>query len=408
MYRTTHYTLGPEVERMFGRKILSSSDCHLLSQAIFEATHMKVSVNTLRRLFNLMATKYKPSLFTLDVVAKYCGFNSYSDFTSRNLSNPSDEPVTDTALLDFLVLLFKDSDAKAINDATYIGLVEATIRHLNHWPAIIDHFQCRISKTVNGQKFYFEQFVNIDKLNSYFGSGLRYYLHEKRKPEAQIFGHSLLCFNSWLTTNPEALEQNYRDVMHYNIDGTMDMFVCGRYFAAQLYYLDMTGNPPESVIYTAREFYQSVNLTNSPAKNFPAFEYVMAECLVLTHQYDEALLYIQDAIRKRNSYVPSHITSKLFESIYLFHASALCGMGKFEKSRDIFDSINTNNFHFLTKQYNTILYITLKRKLDRRNTEDKQLEYLCDQTGFRQLFPSIAKLNEVSVHQSYSWAKLGS
>ncbi len=378
--------LKEEAERVYGRKILSASDCEFLGREIFERTQLKVSVNTLRRLFNLMASKYQASLYTLDVLAKYCGFTGYSDFIMRGQKSAQEAPDHDSGLLDLLILMFKDTDHKSINDPHFFALIDGTISRLSQWPNIIDQFHCRIAKTVNGQRIYFEQFINIDKLNSYFGEGLRYYLHEKRKPEAQLFGHSLLCFNSWLTGNQTLLHHHYRETIRYNIDETTDMFLCARYFSVELFYYDVTGKALAPILDKARDFQSSANMFKPDANAFPGFEYIMAETLVLLQQYDEALYYIHRALKKRNSHVSTYMNAKMYESICLFQATALWHSGKTEKARDIFDTINTTNFHFLSKQYNTILYILLKRKMDRGKNYDKQLCYLVQQTGFRQLY----------------------
>lgn len=382
--------LTEEVERIFGRKILNASDCLMLGREILDQTHLNVSINTLRRTFNLMKSKYNPSLFTLDILSKYCGYTSYSDFTGR--SEKTDDQISnqDTGLLDFLTLLFRDTDIQCINDTTYINLIHVTINNLEQWPTIIDRFQCRIAKTINGQIFYFEQFINIDKLNSYFGEGLRYYLHEKRKPEAQMRGHSLLCLNGWLTANHRATQRHYLEVIRYNLDETTDMFVCGRYFATQLFYADTMDKEFDPILHRAREFYMTLNTSRMAAKSFPAFEYILSETLVLLRQYSEAIFYINELIKKRNNYIPTNISSRLFESVYLFQATALFNIGKIEKARDVFDTINTTNFNFLAKQYNSILYLLLKKQIDKRKNQDKQLCYLVQQTGFKTLFNAAA------------------
>jgi hypothetical protein len=47
-------------------------------------------------------------------------------------------------------------------------------------PGAFDRFQRAIAKTRNGQEFYFEQFVNLDELNSFYGDGLRYYFMKNK------------------------------------------------------------------------------------------------------------------------------------------------------------------------------------------------------------------------------------
>lgn len=385
-----------ETERVFGRKILNASDCQALSIDIFKRIQKKISLNTLRRAFNLMKTAYQPSLFTLDVLSEYCGYNSFSEFGKRE--KKQHEPISGEmgSLIDFIFFLFRDNEIKQLHDSSYLALVNAVVINLEQWPHLIDQLQFRIAKTANGQTFYFEQFVNVDKINSYYGDGLRYYLHEKKKPLAQVFGHSMLCFGSWLAEDHAGLESHYRQVIRHNVDEHTEPFLAGRYFASQIYYAHSAQAELHEPMEAARLFYEASTGLKINHKTFPGFEYVMAETLVLTGQYEEALFYIQEAIRKRNNPVPAHIDARLFESVYLFQATALAHLGKIEKARDVFESISTSNFSFLSRQFNSILYLLLKKVFDKRNFQDKQLQYLVKQTAFTRLVAHLPAITQVA------------
>lgn len=378
--------LKDEVERIYGRKVLTASDCQFLCKDIYQRTQFQVSLNTLRRTFNLMKSKYQPSMFTLDLLSKYCGYSSLTDFVSQkeeamNHNNHDNN----FGLLNFLSLLFNDRDIKNIDDVTYINLVHDIIYNLEKWPNVIDAFQQQVAKKVNGQIFYFEQFVNIDKLNSYYGNGLRYYINEKKTVEAQIFGHSLLCFRYWLAMKDEEVERQYNEVKRMNIKPTAHPFIAGRYFASMLYYGDVFKDNIEAVLSQAREFYGELKAVKHPDQSFPCFEYILSEALILINQHEEALYYISESVKKRNNHFPPHIDLKLFESIYLFQAIALGKTGQVDKSREILEIINTKNFYFLSKQFNTILYLLLKRSYLHKDCLDRQLQDLVGQTGFKRL-----------------------
>ena len=383
-----------EIERVAGRKIMNASDCQSLSIDIFKKTQRKLSLNTLRRFFNLMKSEYKPSLFTLDILTEYCGYSNFSDFTNREQHGFALVAGEASSIVDFLLFLFKDTEIRKLHDSSYLMLVSAVITNLEQWPTLIDTLQARIAKTVNGQVFYFEQFVNTDRINSYYGEGLKYYLHEKRMPEAQIFGHSLLCFGHWLAENNDAVERHYKQVIRHNIDEHTDLFNSGRYFASQIYYFHSKGQDLQPALLNARNFYTMIN--GYKAKSFPAFEYVLAETLILTGQYDDALIYINEAIKKRNNPIVPNIDVRLFESIYLFQAIGLAHVGKTEKAKDIFETISTSNFYFLSRQFNSILYLLLKKHFDKRNFQDKQLLYLVKQTSFTRLISNIPAICKVA------------
>jgi hypothetical protein len=139
-----------------------------------------------------------------------------------------------------------------------------------------------VAKTKNGQVFYFEQFVNIDKLASYYGDGLRYYIAEKKEPEANIFAHSLLVFKYWLTGEDEKLEEEYRLVCKNKFSKSFHPFVCGRYFATRLYYAQVRGLQTERILGEAYKVWASLTPGNENYKSFPCFEFVFSEALILT------------------------------------------------------------------------------------------------------------------------------
>ena len=73
--------LKAEVERVFRKKILSYSDCLQLSDEIYLKTGQRLNVNTLRRCYHLVASKFNPSTSTLNVLSTYCGFTCFQHFT---------------------------------------------------------------------------------------------------------------------------------------------------------------------------------------------------------------------------------------------------------------------------------------------------------------------------------------
>ena len=386
-----------EVERIVGRKVLTASDCQYLSNDIYQQTKLRVSLNTLRRCFQLMKSKYQPSSFTLNLLSKYCGFSSFEEFISHKNRTIESQPNSSSDLLNFLILLFKDFETKGVNDTTYINLIQEIINNLEKWPQVIDEFQSQVAKTANGQFFYYEQFINTDNLNGYYGDGLRYYLLERRDPQAQIFGHSLLCFRSWLCMQPEKVNHHCQELMQYKINESIDLAVCGRYFASQLYRAEVFDLDVDPILVNARDFYLDTKYSKTLSQGFPYFEFIMAKSLILTGQHEEAIFYIREAIKKRNNCTPPYVDVKLFESLYLFYAIALKNTGKAEKAREMHEMINLKNFYFLAKKFNLILYLVQKRSFHKRDLLNEQLDHLVSQTGFKKLvanFPDIVIMPE--------------
>jgi len=74
--------LKGQIEKSFGKKVITRGDCELLSEDLFTRTGVVISYNTLRRIFGL-AEYRQPRLTTLNHLANYIGFESYQVFTQR-------------------------------------------------------------------------------------------------------------------------------------------------------------------------------------------------------------------------------------------------------------------------------------------------------------------------------------
>src|SRR3977135_883719 len=94
-----------------------------------------------------------------------------------------------------------------------------------------------VAKTYNGQVFYFEHFVNIDKLNSYYDEGLRYYLIEKRSAEAKIFANSMFVYKNWLNGKEQKLHKQRSKIPKQVFTASSNPYIVSRYYAALLFLL---------------------------------------------------------------------------------------------------------------------------------------------------------------------------
>jgi hypothetical protein len=77
-------------------KRIEASDCKILSSFIFTKTSSTVSETTLKRIYGFASSKFKPSFFTIDVLAKYCGYKGWEDFCDNQdklLSKASNENI---------------------------------------------------------------------------------------------------------------------------------------------------------------------------------------------------------------------------------------------------------------------------------------------------------------------------
>ena len=385
--------LRKEVEETFGRRISSSRDCNLLSEEIYSKTSFTINPNTLRRLFGLVKANHPPSGGTVTILANYCGFKSLEELAvSKKRTekiNGGDHQSDD--ILNYLISLFITTPVKGYHNETFLAFVKHTIQFVQLDQNMFDRFHRAIAKTKNGQDFYFEQFINLDALSTYYGDGLRYYLAEKKTAEAQIFGHALLCLRGWLMDDAEEVEKHYEIVMHQKLNRSIHPFVCGRYYVTQLLYRDIKGIETENLLISARHTHASLKPDIDRFFGFPSFEYVIAPGLLLTGHFDEALYYINYALKQYPD-KQSFIQEGFYQGLEQLKALTLVKNGKKAEAEKIYQQIKPSAFYFLTKKTLTIMYLILTQLLNKNHEKsDQQLMELIEQTEFKKLLDILKK-----------------
>lgn len=286
-------SLKKELENSFGRKIISSRDCIQMVEDIYHRTGETVNANTLRRFFGLVKAEYPPSSSTLTILAKYCGFNSPDEIEKLSLNENPDINVNKEEVLRYLVSLFKNTQVAGNQEKTFYPLVEQTIIFLERNPSLTDRFQREIAKTATGQYYYYEKLANIDRLNDYYGDGLRHYLISKNTEEARVFANSMQVFRYWLTKNKESLINHMTEIPAINATPNFPAHILGRLIAARLYHASVKGEVIDKILAEAKRYHAAIIASREDSPfSFPDFELIICEALLLTGNYDEGSEYI--------------------------------------------------------------------------------------------------------------------
>jgi hypothetical protein len=59
------------------------AECRALSDRVYKKTGNQISETTFKRIYGFAYSKYNPSLFTLNVLARYCNYKSWDDFSQK-------------------------------------------------------------------------------------------------------------------------------------------------------------------------------------------------------------------------------------------------------------------------------------------------------------------------------------
>jgi len=283
--------LRKELENSFGRKVLSSRDCLQMVDDIYQKTGYRINTNTLRRFFGLIKTDYNASPSTLAILIKYCGFNSIDELQKISSAGDTETAINKEEVHHFLVSLFKNLNTEEDNSPVIDAVVVQAILFLERNPTMIDRFQREIADTATGQYYYFERAVNMDRLNSYYGEGLRLYLRAKNTTEAIVFANSIQVFRYWLTCDTEQVEASMSAIRNITATNSFPPHIFARYIAARLYYAHLKGESIDKITAETSKYYMA-SISRSSILNSD-FELIVTEAFVLTNHYNEGKDYIK-------------------------------------------------------------------------------------------------------------------
>jgi len=88
--------LKKEILNKFGQELSYSKDCEALAGIVCESTGGRISPTTIRRLYGLLKSPSAPSKFTLNLLAQYVGFKSWTDFESNYVVKGKGSKITPT------------------------------------------------------------------------------------------------------------------------------------------------------------------------------------------------------------------------------------------------------------------------------------------------------------------------
>ena len=374
-------SLKKELEHSFGRKIVSSRDCIQMVEDIYRKTGETVNANTLRRFFGLVKADYPASSSTLTILSRYCGFNSLDEIEQLSLKSHSDDDVNKEEVLRYMVSLFKNTQVSGDEDRTFYPIVEQTIVFLERNPSLIDKFQREIAKTTTGQYYYYEKLPNVDRLDGYFGDGLRHYLRAKNTEEGKVFAHSMQVFRYWLVKNNELLSHHMSEIPQPDITPNFPAHILGRLIAAKLYYANVKEKSIGAILADAKRHHGAIMASREDSPfSFPDFELIICEALLLTGNYEEGAEYIWHA--KNFLAVSGQDKNTLFnlwEDFAKFRKDP-----NYRKKKN--DGDNQELHYAFSKKYTTL--VKLLSGINAKNIklpDSQQLSDLIKETGYKKL-----------------------
>jgi len=332
-----------------GFTIKNPIDCEKLSDVIFRKTKYYISSATLKRFMGFHFSGFKPSYQTLDILAIFCGHDGWNDFI-----NPIKrvEHVTNEELI-FFKTIFDLNDYNEISDhdETMQMVSRRIAERLRKDPKAFEAILPDLAKNKLAQIFYFEHFPDYDNLVSFQYKGYVEYLKYKKTPEAQIFGNCLLFFRAFLLMDKSLMKKYHNRLMQIIIPDDMHPMPLGRYYQCLILFQHFVENKPIDIIlkqiYSIEKRLPRIGLH---FKNFPGFHYFVADSLILSGHYKDAIKIIQLATNNYCIY-KEFVWKGYYRQFQLMLAEAYHHLRNNKKALTLVAKINPDRFYFISRKY---------------------------------------------------------
>ena len=339
--------LKVKVESCLPFPIQYAKDCLSLSLLIFEVTKLNISANTLRRFWGFEATPFSPSYATIEILQKFVALKGQR----QELSSMAQ------FVIDFYQPLhFETIDA---DDKTFQASCRKIALLLKEQPTVFDEVKGILAKSELGRKFFYELFPDYDWLLKGLLDGYRDYLQFSTTRNDRLFGLSMFFYHAYLIKN-KSLMMNYAAEIRETWEresGEVHPFVLGRCFFAFLY----TSKPAHwsNILGVMWIEEQMIPRRKSGLfREFPGFHYFV--CDALYHREDFASLYqIITIALEQFSWSEEFEWKGYYDQLKVYQAAALWKMKRSTEALKLFESVNTSNYYFISRDY----YVGIHRQV---------------------------------------------
>jgi hypothetical protein len=393
--------LKDTVEREFGRRVSNRPDCEELSIAIFKKSKRLISYNTLRRFFGLAGQKNHSTVSkaSLDVLAIYCGFQSYFDFCTQlesidNLGklykvqleivqqNPLDLSTIEHCLSQFennehlyslmnyiTVVAFKKGDVaflkqlftiqRVFNGDHYLHphlyyLIQTIGVQVQSHPEIATELWKSWAQDSKARFYYFELFVDMSHLIQSHYIGIEFYVEQAKDLQETIFAHSLLTWRHLLLHDLNSAKKQMPSGFTLEAICSIHPIPAARYLNCKLVldYLEY-GSVSKSLLDDITTVFNHFG-----SNVHPFFEHFICEGLVVAQCYELAMFYI-DAANKKVQLHQSFYLIGSNERFKILEAFCFMRLGEKTKADALKETVQLELLDSFSKAYDSIFYYAI-------------------------------------------------
>ena len=368
------------VEIKFGKRIAIASDCEILAD-LLQNDKNKISSQTLRRFFGLVSSTSKPSRFTLDVLAVYCGFRDFADFIKVSENHD-------------LESFFSDND----ESKDYWHKSEELCREIQKSNDMLISTHHRLMKFPMARKFFLEHHPMRDMLGTVYSQYFLAYLKFNTTAEAKIFAYGFLFKSAFLQENEELMNLYFEKVIKIQLSESVHVIPAALKFGVVLLYQDFISDEKGfKKTFSEMKKWRKIYIDASE-KSVCSFEYTVLELLIFTDKVKEIQFLIENQTFQKSadqSFVPKDRKQTHDEVWKILCAVGFQKLGRIKDFQKLILEIDLEKLGIGWKKYYSIIYYLVQLKESNTPEQDAlifNIKNLIYQTHF---FFFERQLNEI-------------
>lgn len=385
--------LQTAVVMAFGKQVATATDCEKLADVLHNNKQKnKISSQTLRRFFGLVSSASKPSWFTLDLLAVFCGFRDFEDFV--NTSENQD-----------LEAFFRDDH----ESKDYWRKSEDLCIQIQNSNDLLVSTHHRLMAFPTARKFFLEHHPMRDMLGTVYNQYFLAYLKFNTNDEARIFAYGFLFKSAFLLENEELMKLYFDQVFRIRLSKSVHVIPAALKLGVELLYYDFIGNENGFKKAFSEMKKWRIKYIQASEKSVCSFEYTVLELLIFTNRIQEIEFLINHQTFQKSadqSFVPEDRKQTHDEVWKILCAAAFQKLNKKNEVEKYLTTIDLQKLGVGWKKYYSIIYyMVVLQNSDISNSQDLLLKIknLTSETNF---YYFESQLNKILVRNHHLDVKL--
>ena len=338
------------VQQVYGIPLRYGNQCKGLSHSISKHSNEYISYQTLRRFFGFINSNSVISIYTLNVLAMYCGYKHYEDFIHQQKKKKN-------VIADYIEIIYSIPLRKELDDNFHFVCRNLAKSFYYNLKTLIPYASF-IAKSSVGQVFFYERFPFFDFINNdFYRKALNEYNKNKNTESATIFYEALCLFGDFLNGKKKLVQPTVTSKKNSDLHPFLQMrLVCNELLLEK-----------KSRIINIKNINAAFNIIEKNKNELTYITYskfIICEYLMAIEEYNEAC----NLLNRIEDYFLDELPvgwkdEGFYEVFYLMSCICTYKEGDIALALANFKKINLQLFNFTYSKYYTIWYLILKKKL---------------------------------------------